>query len=150
MSKEKEKIDAAMIREMAALLDETGLGEIEYETDEVRIRVAKPGSAPVTSFVAPPAAAVSAAAADPAAPPAADLPGTVPSPMVGTAYLTPEPGAEPFVRQGDSVRKGQTIAIVEAMKVMNPIPAPRDGTVTKIMISNGQPVEFGEPLMVLE
>ena len=70
--------------------------------------------------------------------------------MVGTAYLTPEPGAEPFVRQGDVVRKGQTIAIVEAMKVMNPIPAPRDGTVTKIMISNGQPVEFGEPLMVLE
>ncbi|MCH2396506.1 acetyl-CoA carboxylase biotin carboxyl carrier protein, partial [Oceanibaculum sp.] len=71
-------------------------------------------------------------------------------PMVGTAYLTPEPGAEPFVRQGDAVRKGQTIAIVEAMKVMNPIPSPRDGTVTKIMISNGQPVEFGEPLMVIE
>ncbi|EKE68982.1 acetyl-CoA carboxylase biotin carboxyl carrier protein, partial [Oceanibaculum indicum] len=82
--------------------------------------------------------------------PAGDLPGTVPSPMVGTAYLTPEPGAEPFVRQGDAVRKGQTIAIVEAMKVMNPIPSPRDGTVTKIMISNGQPVEFGEPLMVIE
>lgn len=149
MSKEKEKIDAAMIREMAALLDETGLGEIEYETDEVRIRVAKPGSAPVTSIIAPPAAAP-AAAAEPAATPAGDLPGTVPSPMVGTAYLTPEPGAEPFVRQGDTVRKGQTIAIVEAMKVMNPIPAPRDGTVAKIMISNGQPVEFGEPLMVLE
>lgn len=149
MSKEKEKIDAAMIREMAALLDETGLGEIEYETEEVRIRVAKPGSAPVTSIIAPPAAAP-AAAAEPAAAPAGDLPGTVPSPMVGTAYLTPEPGAEPFVRQGDTVRKGQTIAIVEAMKVMNPIPAPRDGTVTKIMISNGQPVEFGEPLMVLE
>jgi acetyl-CoA carboxylase biotin carboxyl carrier protein len=149
MSKEKEKIDAAMIREMAALLDETGLGEIEYETEEVRIRVAKPGSAPVTSIMAP-AAAAPAAAAEPAAAPAGDLPGTVPSPMVGTAYLTPEPGAEPFVRQGDTVRKGQTIAIVEAMKVMNPIPAPRDGTVTKIMISNGQPVEFGEPLMVLE
>ena len=149
MSKEKEKIDAAMIREMAALLDETGLGEIEYETEEVRIRVAKPGSAPVTSIIAPPAAAP-AAAAEPAATPAGDLPGTVPSPMVGTAYLTPEPGAEPFVRQGDTVRKGQTIAIVEAMKVMNPIPAPRDGTVAKIMISNGQPVEFGEPLMVLE
>ncbi|MBC7135022.1 acetyl-CoA carboxylase biotin carboxyl carrier protein [Oceanibaculum nanhaiense] len=151
MSKEKEKIDAAMIREMAALLDETGLGEIEYETDEVRIRVAKPG-APMTSVMAAPALAASApVAASPApAAPAGDLPGTVPSPMVGTAYLTPEPGAEPFVRQGDVVRKGQTIAIVEAMKVMNPIPAPRDGTVTKIMISNGQPVEFGEPLMVLE
>src|SRR5690554_305933 len=104
MSKEKEKIDAAMIREMAALLDETGLGEIEYETEEVRIRVAKPGSAPVTSIIAPPAAAP-AAAAEPAATPAGDLPGTVPSPMVGTAYLTPEPGAEPFVRQGDTVRK---------------------------------------------
>jgi acetyl-CoA carboxylase biotin carboxyl carrier protein len=149
MSKEKEKIDAAMIREMAALLDETGLGEIEYETDEVRIRVAKPGSAPVTSIVTAPSAAP-AVVTELAAAPAGEMPGTVPSPMVGTAYLTPEPGAEPFVRQGDVVRKGQTIAIVEAMKVMNPIPAPRDGTVTKIMISNGQPVEFGEPLMVLE
>lgn len=149
MSKEKEKIDAAMIREMAALLNETGLGEIEYETGEVRIRVAKPGAATVTSIAAP-ASTAPAAAAEPAAAPAGDLPGTVPSPMVGTAYLTPEPGAEPFVRQGDSVRKGQTIAIVEAMKVMNPIPAPRDGTVTKIMISNGQPVEFGEPLAIIE
>ena len=150
MSKEKEKIDAAMIREMAALLDETGLGEIEYETGEVRIRVAKPGSAPVTSIMTAPAAATPVVVTDLAGAPVGELPGTVPSPMVGTAYLTPEPGAEPFVRQGDVVRKGQTIAIVEAMKVMNPIPSPRDGTVTKIMISNGQPVEFGEPLMVIE
>lgn len=150
MSKENEKIDAAMIREMAALLNETGLGEIEYETGEVRIRVAKPGAAAMTTIAAPAPVAPTAAAAPAAAAPAGDLPGTVPSPMVGTAYLTPEPGAEPFVRQGDAVRKGQTIAIVEAMKVMNPIPSPRDGTVTKIMISNGQPVEFGEPLMVIE
>lgn len=148
MSKQNEKIDAAMIREMAALLNETGLGEIEYETGEVRIRVAKPGAAAMTTIAAPAPAAPAAVAA--VAAPAGDLPGTVPSPMVGTAYLTPEPGAKPFVQLGDTVKEGQILLIVEAMKTMNPIPAPRGGRVAQILVSGGTPVEFGEVLMVIE
>ncbi|MBU0726001.1 MAG: acetyl-CoA carboxylase biotin carboxyl carrier protein [Alphaproteobacteria bacterium] len=150
MTEENVKIDAAMIREIAALLEETGLGEIEYETGDIRIRVAKPMAAPVHSVVAAGPAMAQGGPVVVAPVAIADNPGAVPSPMVGTAYLTPEPGAEAFVKIGDNVRKGQTIAIVEAMKVMNPIHAPRDGTVTSIFIENGQPVEFGEPMMVIE
>jgi acetyl-CoA carboxylase biotin carboxyl carrier protein len=130
-------IDEALIRKLAKLLKETGLTEIEFETDDARIRV-NAGSGPVIA-----AAPASAAASEgPAA-------GTVSSPMVGTAYLAPEPNAAAFVKVGDRVAKGQTILIIEAMKVMNPIPAPHAGTVTQILIQDGQPVEFGEPMMVI-
>jgi acetyl-CoA carboxylase biotin carboxyl carrier protein len=141
-------IDEALIRKLAKLLKETGLTEIEYETDDARIRVNSGATGTVV------AAAPAAAAAAPAAsltPPAADGPaaGSVSSPMVGTAYLSPEPNAAAFVKVGDRVAKGQTILIIEAMKVMNPIPAPHAGTITQILVQDGQPVEFGEPLMVV-
>jgi acetyl-CoA carboxylase biotin carboxyl carrier protein len=138
-------IDEALIRKLAKLLKETGLTEIEFETDDARIRV----NAGAT-IAAPAAAPVPAAALAP--PPAgADAPavGSVSSPMVGTAYLSPEPSAAAFVKVGDRVAKGQTILIIEAMKVMNPIPAPHAGTVTQILVQDGQPVEFGESLMVI-
>jgi acetyl-CoA carboxylase biotin carboxyl carrier protein len=144
-------IDEALIRKLAKLLKETGLTEIEFETDDARIRVNAGASGPVIAA----APAMPASAAVPAAaltqPPAADAPaaGSVSSPMVGTAYLAPEPNAPAFVKVGDRVSKGQTILIIEAMKVMNPIPAPHAGTVTQILVQDGQPVEFGEPLMVI-
>jgi acetyl-CoA carboxylase biotin carboxyl carrier protein len=136
-------IDEALIRKLAKLLKETGLTEIEFETDGARIRVNAGGTGPAVV-----AAPVMASAAAPAAAegPAA---GSVSSPMVGTAYLSPEPNAAAFVKVGDRVTKGQTILIIEAMKVMNPIPAPHAGTVTQILVQDGQPVEFGEPLMVV-
>ena len=139
-------IDEALIRKLAKLLKETGLTEIEFETDDARIRVNAGASGP--AIAAAPAAAVPAAAltADVADAPAA---GSISSPMVGTVYLSPEPNAATFVKVGDRVTKGQTILIIEAMKVMNPIPAPHPGTVTQILIQDGQPVEFGEPLMVI-
>lgn len=143
-------LDEELVRKLAGLLDETGLGEIEYATDKVRVRIAKPT---VTATVAAPAAhtpqAAAPAAAAPAAAPEEDGE-IVPSPMVGTAYLAPEPGAAAFAAVGATVRKGQTILIVEAMKTMNPIPAPRDGKVKAIRVENGQPVEYGQPLLVLE
>jgi len=140
-------IDEALIRKLASLLKETGLTEIEFETDDARIRVNAGGTAPV--IAAAPAAAVAPVAAVAAG--AADAPaaGSISSPMVGTAYLSPEPNAAAFVKVGDRVAKGQTILIIEAMKVMNPIPAPHAGTVTQILVQDGQPVEFGEPLMVV-
>jgi acetyl-CoA carboxylase biotin carboxyl carrier protein len=140
-------IDEALIRKLAKLLKETGLTEIEYETDDARIRV-NSGATGAAVAAAPAAVAVPAAALTP---PAADGPvaGSVSSPMVGTAYLSPEPNAAAFVKVGDRVAKGQTILIIEAMKVMNPIPAPHAGTVTQILVQDGQPVEFGEPLMVV-
>jgi acetyl-CoA carboxylase biotin carboxyl carrier protein len=140
-------IDEALIRKLAQLLKETGLTEIEFETDDARIRVNAGGTGP--AVVAAPVMAAPAAAA--AAPAAAEGPaaGSVSSPMVGTAYLSPEPNAAAFVKVGDRVAKGQTILIIEAMKVMNPIPAPHAGTVTQILVQDGQPVEFGEPLMVV-
>ena len=140
-------IDEALIRKLAKLLKETGLTEIEFETDDARIRVNAGASGPV--IAAAPATAAPAAIA--AAAPAADAPaaGSISSPMVGTAYLSPEPNAAAFVKVGDRIAKGQTILIIEAMKVMNPIPAPHAGTVTQILIQDGQPVEFGEPLMVI-
>ena len=143
-------IDEALIRKLAKLLKETGLTEIEFETDDARIRVNAGASGPVIAAAPAGAAPAAAAAAAPAAA-NADAPaaGSVSSPMVGTAYLSPEPTAVSFVKVGDRVAKGQTILIIEAMKVMNPIPAPHAGTVTQILVQDGQPVEFGEPLMVI-
>lgn len=147
-------IDEEAIRGLAELLNDTGLSEIEVEQKGLRIRVARNISATV-SAPAPHAhgAAEAPPAPAPAADPDADLathPGAVTSPMVGTAYRAPEPGADPFVEIGTSVERGQTLMIVEAMKTMNHIPAPRAGTVTSILVENGQPVEYGEPLMIIE
>jgi acetyl-CoA carboxylase biotin carboxyl carrier protein len=151
MSDKKKIVDKELIRELADLLNETGLTEIEVEHGEMRIRVARklqeapmtvPAAAPIA--VAAPAASVAPAAA------VVDHPGAVPSPMVGTAYLAPEPGGKPFVDIGDQIREGETLMIIEAMKTMNQIPAPRSGTITRIMVEDGQPVEYGEPLMIIE
>jgi acetyl-CoA carboxylase biotin carboxyl carrier protein len=145
-------VDEELVRKLSGLLEETGLSEIEYEAGGRRIRVARGGAAAVTAAgpqtPAPRAAETSreAAAPGPEAPPA----GAVISPMVGTVYVAPEPGSPAFVSVGDDVREGQTLLIIEAMKVMNQIPSPRSGRVTRILISDGQPVEFGEPLLVIE
>ena len=142
--------DSALIRELALLLDETSLTEIEIERAGLRVRVARNISiaASMPANFQPP---VSASAAVPAAPAAiADHPGVVPSPMVGTAYWSPEPGAKPFIEVGSKVSAGQTLLIIEAMKTMNQIPSPRAGTVTQILVEDGQPVEFGEPLVIIE
>jgi acetyl-CoA carboxylase biotin carboxyl carrier protein len=150
MAKPKSAIDHDLIRELAKLLDETGLTEIEFERNGERVRVArraKRAAAPAT------AASVTAAprsAADDVPTDHTGNPGLVTSPMVGTAYLGPEPGARAYVEIGSRVRVGETLLIVEAMKTMNQIPAPRAGTVTQILIEDGQPVEFGEPLMIVE
>lgn len=151
---ENKEIESSWIRELAAILHETGLTEIEIEKADVRLRISRaaPAAAPV-AVAAPAAPAVDtahAAAPAPAAKSHANHPGVVPSPMVGTAYLAPSPGAEPFIKKGDRVREGQTLLIVEAMKTMNPIAAPRAGVVTEILISDAQPVEFGEPLAIIE
>jgi acetyl-CoA carboxylase biotin carboxyl carrier protein len=145
--------DSALIRELALLLDETSLTEIEIERAGLRVRVARNVSVAASVPQAyMPAAAPAAIAAVPAAPAAdpAKHPGAVPSPMVGTAYWAPEPGAKPFVEVGTKVSAGQTLLIIEAMKTMNQIPSPRTGTVTQILVEDGQPVEFGEPLMIIE
>jgi acetyl-CoA carboxylase biotin carboxyl carrier protein len=144
--------DSALIRELALLLDETSLTEIEIERAGLRVRVARNVSIAAAVPAAIPMAA-SAIAAAPAAAPLADLskhPGVVPSPMVGTAYWAPEPGAKPFIEVGSKVSAGQTLLIIEAMKTMNQIPSPRAGTVTQILVEDGQPVEFGEPLVIIE
>lgn len=144
-------LDAAWIRELAGILEETGLTEIEIEKDTVRLRVSRQGGiAPTVAMPAPVAAPAPTAAASPAPAPGADHPGAVRSPMVGTAYLSPSPGADQFIKEGGSVSEGQTIMIVEAMKTMNPIAAPRSGTITKILVSDSQPVEFDEPLVIIE
>jgi acetyl-CoA carboxylase biotin carboxyl carrier protein len=149
-------IDTALVRELAELLNETGLTEIEVEDDDRKIRVSRgavASAAPVYAAAAAPAAAAPAAAApapaEAAAPAGPDLKNAVKSPMVGTCYLTPEPGAAPFVTVGQAVKEGDTLLIVEAMKVMNPITAPRAGTVTAILIETAQPVEFDQPLVVI-
>jgi acetyl-CoA carboxylase biotin carboxyl carrier protein len=153
----KFEMDTEFIRKLAKLLDETNLGEIEMAEGDRRIRVARPtivtagpapAAAPVASASATPAA--SSAGATAAAPDLARNPGCVKSPMVGTAYLLPEPGKPAFVHIGDKVVAGQTLLIIEAMKTFNPIKAPKAGTVAQILIDNAQPVEFGEPLMVVE
>ena len=151
-------IDTRLVRKLAAILKETGLTEIEVERGDLRIRVAREltVAAPVAlaPAVAAPAATgpVASAAAPPSlAAPAAEYAGdVVNSPMVGTVYLQPQPGAEPFIRVGAQVSEGQTLLIVEAMKTMNPIPAPRSGKIVEILVADAQPVEFGEPLVVIE
>jgi acetyl-CoA carboxylase biotin carboxyl carrier protein len=154
--KKREGVDPDLVRELASILAESGLSEIEVEHGELRLRLARTltaAAAPATTHYvqAPvhhaPAAVASApvAEADPA-----KHPGAVPSPMVGTAYLSPEPGAPSFVKVGDTVTAGQTLLVVEAMKTFNPIPAPRAGKVIAILVTDSQPVEFGEPLLILE
>ncbi|MBU6155700.1 MAG: acetyl-CoA carboxylase biotin carboxyl carrier protein [Alphaproteobacteria bacterium] len=148
-------LEARLIRDLAGILEETGLTEIEIEKAGLRVRVARNVSVSAVAAVAPApvAAAPVAAAVAPAAPKAAETaghPGLVTSPMVGTAYLAPSPGAAPFVKVGDTVKEGQTLLIIEAMKTMNQIPAPRAGRVTKVIVNDGQPVEYGEPMMIIE
>lgn len=143
-------VDGELVRALASLLQETGLTEIEYAVGERRIRVVR-GAPPAAVTVAMPGPAAPVVAAPSAAPTAApDLPGAVKAPMVGTAYLSPQPEAPPFIKVGDTVREGQPLLIIEAMKVMNQIPAPRAGRVTQILVADGTPVEFGQPLLVLE
>jgi acetyl-CoA carboxylase biotin carboxyl carrier protein len=152
-------IDARLVRRLADILTETGLSEIEVEHSGLKIRVAKTlTAAPVQMMHAAPAAAppapvaaaaASATASSEAAAPARASGEAIKSPMVGSVYLQPEPGAEPFVKVGDSVAAGQTLMIIEAMKTMNPIPAPRAGKIVEILVEDGQPVEFGEPLAVI-
>jgi acetyl-CoA carboxylase biotin carboxyl carrier protein len=142
-------VDHALIRELTKLLEETGLTEIEIEQDGQRVRVAR-NAAPAAPAaprapVPQPVAGVTAAPLD-----LAKHPGVVNSPMVGTAYAAPEPGAKPFIEIGSKVKAGDTLLVVEAMKTMNQIPAPRAGTVIQILFEDGQPVEFGEPLVIIE
>jgi acetyl-CoA carboxylase biotin carboxyl carrier protein len=149
----KPLIDRELIQELSKLLDETGLTEIEIEQDGQRVRVAR-------GMMAAPVVAAPRAAATPVPQPVGESvsapfdpakhPGVVISPMVGTAYASPEPGARPFIDVGQSVKAGDTLLIVEAMKTMNQIPAPRGGTVIQILFEDGQPVEFGEPLVIIE
>ena len=151
--------DTALVKALADILDEAGLAELEYETADLSVRLSRvSGAAPVApvAAVAAPVAAPAATPAASAAAPAADSldaashPGAVTSPMVGTVYVAPEPDAPSFIEVGGTVKKGQTLLIVEAMKVMNPITAPADGTVKQIFVQNAQPVEFGEVLVVIE
>jgi acetyl-CoA carboxylase biotin carboxyl carrier protein len=148
-------IDHDVIRDLAKLLDETGLTEIEFERDGVSVRVARHLSATSLSTTSPRlrsaeapgsvTAAAAAAAIDPM-----QHPGAVISPMVGTVYLGPAPGARPFVEVGSQVKAGEPLLIIEAMKTMNQIPAPRSGTVIQVLVGDGQPVEYGQPLMIIE
>ena len=148
------KVDTKLIRQLADMLTETGLTEIEVEDGDRKIRVVRhafPAGGQAAASYAP---ASAAAAPAPAAPPAAEAPAPVAanalrSPMVGTAYLSAEPGTDPFIKVGDKVKAGQTLLIIEAMKVMNPIAATADGTVQQILIENAQPVEFDQPLVVV-
>lgn len=157
MKTNKPNIDPALVREIANLLSESDLTEIEVQHEDLRIRVVRAAptvyAAPVAVAAAPAPAPAAAAPATPASAPIEDAskhPGAVPSPMVGTAYLSPEPGARAFIDIGSVVKEGQTLLIVEAMKTMNAIPAPRAGTVTRILVENAQPVEYGEPLVIIE
>lgn len=153
-------VDPKLVRELADMLGETGLTEIEVEEGDRRIRVSRAAlAAAPAQAVAAPAAAPAAPAPDMSAPNANDAPGNsvksadtagaVKSPMVGTAFLAPEPDSANFVAVGDAVKKGDTLLIVEAMKVMNPITAPADGTVQQLLVGNGEPVEFDQPLIVV-
>ncbi|PSJ60081.1 acetyl-CoA carboxylase biotin carboxyl carrier protein [Kumtagia ephedrae] len=151
MSTKKTDVDQQLIRDLAGILNDTNLSEIEVELGDLKLRVAR-HAAPIQAYAAPLPAAPAAAAAAVAAPvPAADLSkNAVASPMVGTAYLAPAPNAKAFIEVGQTVREGQTLLIIEAMKTMNQIPSPRAGTVTAILIEDAQPVEYGMPLVVIE
>ncbi len=145
-------VDADVIRELAALLDETGLAEIEVGQGDWKVRVAKDRGASMIA-AAPAIANASPAAPSPAPTSAASLtdhPGAIIAPVVGTVYVAPDPESEPFVRVGDQVTEGQTLVMIEAMKVFNPIPAPKAGKVAQILVSNGDPVEYGEVIVILE
>jgi acetyl-CoA carboxylase biotin carboxyl carrier protein len=150
--------DTALVKALADILDDAGLAELEYETEAVTVRLSRISgnlapAAPVAAVIAPAAPTSEAAPAATAAATSADAaahPGAVTSPMVGTAYTAPEPGADAFIEVGTVVKKGQTLLIVEAMKVMNPITAPKDGTISQIFVQNAQPVEFGEALVIIE
>ena len=142
--------DSALIRELALLLDETSLTEIEIERAGLRVRVARNVSIAATMPANYQPTASASATASVAVADLAKHPGVVPSPMVGTAYWASEPGAKPFIEVGTKVSVGQTLLIIEAMKTMNQIPSPRAGTVTQILVEDGQPVEFGEPLVIIE
>ena len=159
MSTAKNGLDTGLVRELASILRDADLGEVEVEHEGLRIRVSKAGAnapAPIHYAPAPAAAAAPATAAAPAAPataeaaPVAAAKNAVTSPMVGTVYLSPEPGAKAFVSVGDKVKKGDTLMLVEAMKTFNPVESPAAGTVKEIIVEDGQPVEFGEPLIVIE
>lgn len=149
----KLEIDEALVRKLAVLLEETGLTELEFEAGQQRIRVTRGGTlAAMVNSTPSPMAAQPAAATAPVAASAAESPpqNAVVSPMVGTAYLAPEPGAAPFVSAGSKVAKGDTLLIIEAMKVMNPIKAPKAGMIAQVLVGDAQPVEFGEVLMTIE
>ena len=150
----KFNVDSELVRTLADLLTETGLTEVEITDGDKSVRVARHGHGPLTSRSSDDASIGTSGAIESDAVPAstdeADHPGTLLSPMVGTAFLAPQPGADPFVRVGDRVNEGQTLLIVEAMKVMNPIAAIRSGVVRSILVEDGQPIEFGESLMVIE
>ena len=154
MSTKSSGIDQKLIRDLADILNETNLSEIEVEQGELRVRVSRQlAAAPVQAYAAPMAAApalVAPAAPAAAAPAAADSKNAVPSPMVGTVYMAPAPGARAFIEVGQTVKEGQTLLIIEAMKTMNQIPSPRSGKITAILVEDSQPVEFGEPLVVIE
>ena len=144
-------VDTRLVRELAELLSETGLTEIEVEDGDRKIKVSRaaPVAAPAPVMAAPASASAPAPAPAPAEPAAPDLSSAVRSPMVGTAYLHPEPGADAFIKVGDKVKAGDTLMIIEAMKVMNPLTAPAAGTVKQILIENAQPVEYDQPLVVV-
>jgi acetyl-CoA carboxylase biotin carboxyl carrier protein len=150
MSSRKAGIDQQLIRDLAGILEESNLTVIEVEQDDLRIRVSRAQTAVQAYAPAPVAAAAAPAAATAPAPAAEVSKNAVPSPMVGTAYSAPAPGAAAFIEIGQQVKEGQTLLIIEAMKTMNQIPSPRAGTVTAILFEDAQPVEFGEPLVVIE
>jgi acetyl-CoA carboxylase biotin carboxyl carrier protein len=143
-------IDGTLVRQLAALLAETGLSEIEYAVGDRRIRVARNAAVTIAPAAAPAPAGAPSAGAAPAEPSFAAHPGAVKAPMVGTVYLSPQPEAPPFVKLGDTVSAGQPLLIIEAMKVMNQIRAPRAGRLAQILVDDGAPVEYGEVVMVLE
>ncbi len=155
-AKTSTSLDSELVRQLAGVLNETGLTEIEYDTGNVRVRVARHANAVVgapaympAAVAAAPAAAASAPAPANSADPA-NHPGTVKSPMVGVFYLSPEPGATPFIKVGDQVAEGQTLGLIEAMKTFNPVKAPRAGKVARILVETSSPVEYGEPLVIIE
>ena len=153
MAAKNSGIDQALIRDLAGILNETDLTEIEVEQGELRIRVSRQGTAMMAApqmYAAPSQAAPAQAASAAPAAAAVSNANNVPSPMVGTVYFSAAPGANPFIEVGSKVKEGQTILIIEAMKTMNQIPSTRAGTVTQILVEDGQPVEFGEPLVIIE
>jgi len=151
----KPAIDQKLIRDLANILTDTDLTEIEVEQEDIRIRVSRASTPAAVQSYAPAAPAPAPVAPAPMAAVVADAKPTpsanaVPAPMVGTVYMSPEPGARPFIEVGQSIKEGQTLLIVEAMKTMNQIPAPRSGKITEIFVEDGQPVEFGEPMVVID